>query len=246
MKIVLAALEAGGVFWASQHKLWPLAVVFVLALELRALWPNGAVPDKERREYAKVRLMPVLAGVATSLIIAASLRLVAQLVVTVLYGVWRARWTPRQDTGKHGMVNLLIMQAALFEAVFLVAAMPTWQVPSPIVLGAVWVAAAAPVYAVLSRRGERAAGVMAATWGVVALEISWVLMLWLFTYTSSGGYLLVPQPVLILTGVAYCFGSIYLSQRQGSLSRGRLTEYLLIGLILIAIVITGTPWRGTL
>jgi hypothetical protein len=107
-------------------------------------------------------------------------------------------------------------------------------------------AAGAATWGVVYRRGERAAGVMAATWGVVAVEIAWVLELWLFTYTSSGGYLLVPQPALILSALAYCFGSIYLSQRQGSLSRGRLTEYLLIGLILIAIVITGTPWRGSI
>jgi hypothetical protein len=87
---------------------------------------------------------------------------------------------------------------------------------------------------------------MAATWALVCTEISWVLLRWLFTYTVTGGYILVPQPMLILTALAYCFGSIYVSQRKGSLSRARLTEYLLIGLILIAIVVTGTPWRGSL
>jgi hypothetical protein len=71
-------------------------------------------------------------------------------------------------------------------------------------------------------------------------------MQWLFTYTTAGGYLLVPQPALVLTALAYVFGSIYVAQREGKLSRGRLTEYLLIGLILIAIVAIGTSWRGSI
>jgi hypothetical protein len=238
--------QAAAVFWLAQHKLWPAAVAVVLAVELWPLRPGGTLPARERVSYLKQRALPLLLGAAVSLTIAAMLRLAAQVAVAGLYAVWRYAWKPDQDLGRFGMAQLLLVQAALFEAVFLIAAMPTWHVPGALVLLLVWGAAYGPVYAVLSRRGERAAGVMAATWGVVALEIAWVLGLWLFTYTSSGGYVLVPQPVLILTGLAYCFGSIYLSQRQGILSRGRLTEYLLIGLILIAIVITGTPWRGSI
>jgi hypothetical protein len=242
----LAVLEAGGVFQLAQHKLWPLALLLVAAVELWALRPGGGVPSSERRAILLQRALPLAAGVAASFVIAASLRLAAQVVVAGLYAVWRSLWRPDLDTRAHGMIHLLLVEAGLFEGLFLIAAMPTWHIPEFVVLVLVWLAAFGPVYAVLYRRGERAAGVMAATWGVVAVEIAWVLELWLFTYTSSGGYLLVPQPALILSALAYCFGSIYLSQRQGSLSRGRLTEYLLIGLILIAIVITGTPWRGSI
>jgi hypothetical protein len=115
-----------------------------------------------------------------------------------------------------------------------------------VVLFLVWMGAYLSVYAVLARRGERTAGVMAATWGVVCVEVAWVLLSWLFVYTIGGGYILVPQPALILTALAYCFGSIYLSQREGTLSRGRLGEYLVIGLILIGIVVIGTSWRGSI
>jgi hypothetical protein len=245
-RLAVVAAQAAVVFWAAQHKLWPLAVLVVLGVELWPLRPGGSVSAERRREFLVERALPVMGGVAASLIIAASLRLAAQLAVAVAYGVWRLAWSPTVDKGRYGMAHLLVAQAVLFEAVFLVAAMPTWHAPEGLVLLAVWVSAYLPVYAVLMRRSERAAGVMAATWGVVAVEIAWVLGLWLFTYTSTGGYVLVPQPVLILTGLAYCFGSIYASQRQGSLSRGRLTEYLLIGLILIAIVIAGTPWKGSI
>jgi hypothetical protein len=178
-------------------------------------------------------------------VIAVAPRLVTQAVVAGLYAVWRW-WVSGSGRAAHktSLLNLLIVQAVVFEALFLMAA--EWQTSEWVVLALVWACAYLSVYSILDRRGERVAAVMAATWALVAAEISWVLLRWLFVYTVNGGYLLVPQPALVLSALAYCFGSIYASQREGKLSRARLTEYLLIGLILIAIVITGTPWKGTL
>src|SRR5690348_18494445 len=122
-------------------------------------------------------------GVSAALIIAVSLRALTQLAVAIGYAVWRLWWNEKRDTGPHGLVDLLVVQAVMFEALFLVAAMPTWGVPSWAMLALVWGGAFGLVYSVLSRRGERAAGVMAATWALVATEISWVLGMWLFTYT---------------------------------------------------------------
>jgi hypothetical protein len=245
-RLAMVVVQAAAVFELAQHKLWPGAVLVVLAGELWGLRPGGPVAAGARGRYLVERTLPVLMGLSAALIVATMLRLASQVVVAVLYALWRLWWNPERDLNDKGLLNLLVVQAAVFEAIFLIAAMPTWHLPSWLVLGVVWAACYGSVLAVLVRRGERAAGVMAATWSLVAVEISWVLLLWLFTYTTTGGYLLVPQPALILTGLGYCFGSIYASQRQGSLSRGRLTEYLLVGLILIAIVVTGTSWRGTL
>jgi hypothetical protein len=236
----MSLVEAAAVFFlAKQNGLWPLAVGVVLVIELGArIWTPG-----ERKLMERVP--EVLMGVSVALVIAVAPRLVTQAVVAVAYGVWRW-WSAQRSDGQTGLFSLMLVQAAMFEAIFLMAAMPGWRLPEWLVMVLVWLAAYLSVYSVLARRGERAAGVMAATWALIAVEVSWVLLRWLFVYTVTGGYLLVPQPALILTALAYCFGSIYVSQRQGNLSRGRLTEYLLIGLILIAIVITGTPWRGTL
>jgi hypothetical protein len=159
--------------------------------------------------------------------------------------VWR-EWRRGDVTGS--FVNLLITQAVMFEAIFLLAAI--WQMddgknlPAWLILSLVWLGAYGSVFATLKHRSDRLAGVMAASWGVIAAEVSWVLMLWLITYTMNGGYVLVPQPALILTALAYVFGSIFMTSRQGNLSRGRLGEYMLIALILVAIVVAGTSWRG--
>ena len=119
-----------------------------------------------------------------------------------------------------------------------------WQTPAWLILALVWGGAYLSVYSVLRRQKERTAGVVAATWAVIATEVSWVLMLWLVTYVlQQDGFVMVPQPALILTALAYVFGSIFLASRQGILSRSRLAEYLIIGLILVLIVVVETLWR---
>lgn len=239
-----AVLEAAVILALAQREgLWPLAVLAVLFL----VWWRGQSADgavQKRSGFVINRVPHLLMALSAVLVIATTPRLATQVAVAILYIIWRVWWHGRREGAAPEFVNLLLVQAACFEAIFMMAAI--WRTPSWLILILVWAVGYVSVFAALSRRGERAAGVMAATWGLVAAEISWVLLLWLFTYTTTGGYVLVPQPALILTALGYCFGSIYISQREGNLSRTRLAEYLLIGLSLIAIVIIGTSWRGTL
>jgi hypothetical protein len=244
--IVAAALKAAVLFLLVQRLgLWPLAVALVVVAEL---WPvrAGVAPvGQERSDVILDRLPALLVGLSVVLLTAVSLRLATQLGVAVLYAGWQIWWRWQRDSNRVAFINLLVVQVVMFEAIFLMAAV--WRsTPMWLVLFLVWLGAYLSVYAVLARRGERTAGVMAATWGVVCVEIAWVLLSWLFVYTIGGGYILVPQPALILTAIAYCFGSIYVSQREGTLSRGRLGEYLVIGLVLIGIVVVGTSWRGSI
>jgi hypothetical protein len=235
---------AAGVFWLSWQELWPAAIALVLAVELWNLRTAEGGLGK-----ALIRRVPaLLMGAAVAILISVSVRLVAQVVLAGVYAVWRWWWTGRRGDEPSSLPSLLLIQALVFQALFLMAAQ--WRgpggVPEWLTLLLVWAGSYLAVYSVLSQRAERAAGVMAATWALVATEIAWVLMRWLHVYTLAGGYLLVPLPVLILVGLSYCFGSIYASQRQGRLSRARLAEYLVIGVILIAIVVFGTPWKGSL
>jgi hypothetical protein len=237
-------LLAGGVFGLALKSWWLVAVMLVIAVELWGV--RGAAESRGKKLLARVPA--ILAGCAVALIIAVSLRMAAQVAIVLGYAVWRWWWLGQPNWAAGSLGNLLGVQIVVFEALFLMAA--EWRgesgVPEWLVLLLVWICAYLPLYSVLVQRGERAAGVMAATWALVATEISWVLLRWLFVYTVSGGYLLVPQPALILSALGYCYGSIYVSQRQGKLSRARLTEYVLIALVLIAVVTTGTPWRGTI
>jgi hypothetical protein len=221
---------------------WWVAALVVVAIELRDLRPGGQVEAGQRAAALWERLPGLIMGLSVTLVVALMLREATQLAVVVLYGAWLAwrEFNPREVS--KSLVQLLVIQAVMFEAIFLMAAM--WQTPSWLTLVLVWAGAYGGVYATLKSRGDRSAGVMAATWGVIATEVAWVLQLWLITYAMRGGFVLVPQPALILTALAYVFGSVLASSRQGNLSRARLAEYMLIALVLVVIVVVGTSWRG--
>jgi len=243
-RVLTSTVLAAAVLLPAQHGgLWPLAVLVVVVVEL---WPLRTVPRSEWGRIWQRQAPQVLMGSGIAMVITTSPRFVTQAVVTLAYVAWRTWWIgeSKLTNSKYDLPNLLLVLAVVYEALFLMAAVPAFRMSPWLVLGLVWLASYAAVQAVLAGRGERMAKVMAATWALLCAEVTWVLLIWLFTYTLSGGYLLVPQPALVLTALAYCFGSIYVSQRAGKLSRGRLTEYLLIGLILIAVVITGTSWKG--
>lgn len=135
------------------------------------------------------------------------------------------------------------VQFLAFEALFVW--MATGGVPRSAGAALVWLAVYAATLAGLAGAAGELAPILAATWALVAAEIGWVLSAWLVTYVLPLPGLLLAQPALVLAGVGYCFGNIYLAQRQGQLSRWRFTEFLVVGIILIAIVVVGTNWRAT-
>lgn len=227
---VAVALGLGRLAWW-----WVMGMVLVALIELRGLRERGA-------QWFWSRLPGLVVALSVVMIVALAPRFITQVGVAGLFGLWLV-WRERQGAdGPLSLVQLLIVQAVMFEAIFLAAAI--WRVPALVTLILVWVGAYLTVYGALTLRKDRSAGVMAASWGVIATEVAWILSQWLITYTMNGGYILVPQPALILTALAYVYGSILASSRQGNLSRGRLGEYLLIGAVLVLIVVVGTSWRG--
>lgn len=186
-----------------------------------------------------------MAGFAFSWMITLYPRALTQAVIGLIYFGWRLWLERSKDTlSNHHLIVSLVSQALAFEAIFLAAAI--WDVPKILLLGLVWLAAFAPSYHLLAKRQDRAAGLLATAWGLISAEIAFITLTWLVSYTIFDGYFIVPQPAIILTVLAYSFGSIYLAQRQGQLGRYRLAEYLGIGLVIILIVISGTTWRGSL
>ena len=185
----------------------------------------------------------ILFGSATAVVIALSPRALTQVLVAAGYAAWRC-WRLTAGTRANHFNELLVLLAVVFEAVFLAAAI--WRVPTWACLVVVWACSYILVYQNLTVAGDRLARVLAATWSLIVAEVSWVFLNWLVTYVLFGSYIIVPQAALILTGLAYCFGGIYWSQRQQALTRARLAEYLLITLLLVVIVASSTPWRGTL
>lgn len=237
-RIAVSAGLAGVVWFMSKNNLAVLALLTVILCELPSL----------RRMPTKADLLSkvpeFILGASVAVLIALYPRAISQLVIAAAYWGWRV-WLGRVKVGSsEQLVAALVHQIVLLEALFLAAAI--WSPPRVILLVILWVSSFILIYQLLDSRGDRSAALLAAAWALVASEAAWIFLAWLVSYVIAGGYLIVPQATIILGGLTYCSGSIYLAQREGKLSRARLSEYLVIALILVVIVVTGTAWRGTI
>lgn len=164
------------------------------------------------------------------------------LIIAVLGGAWLS-WLRLAPSQWHPPIVALTNQFLSLWAIFLAAAI--WRLPDLVVLVAVWVVSYFISRQMLERLGEKTARLLAAAWALTCAQAAWLFVIWLVNYTLIGGWLIVPQPAVVLTALGYCFGGIYLAHLRSQLSRTRLTEYLLIGLSLMMIVIAGTKWNGS-
>lgn len=179
--------------------------------------------------------------ISLELVLALNHNLVGQLLVVAGYSWWR--WAQQAD--QPGL-RFTIWQAGWLEFISLTAifsAEAIWHWPVILVLVAVYVTSVAIARSFFAE-GERAAQALAAAWGLIVAESSYIFSIWLVHYVLPGGVLLVPQAAVVITALGYCFGSIYLAHTSSKLSKARLAEYAIIGLCLIVIVIAGTKWSG--
>lgn len=234
VSIAIAAI----VLLTSIHNLVWLAIIAVIAVEL------PSYRQLPRLDDVLVMVPEVALGLGMALLIALYPRAISQFALAATYVIWRV-WLGRVkvDTNEQ-LWAALANQLLLFEALFLAAAI--WHPSRVIILVALWVTSFGLIYRLLASRHDRGAAVLAAAWALVVTEAAWIFLAWLVSYVIAGEYLIVPQPTIVLGGLTYCAGSIYLAQRQAKLSRARLSEYLAIALILVVIVVTGTAWRGTI
>lgn len=236
--IVGCVIQAALVVYLAYQGLIVPALLVVLVAEL---WRD--VRHLGWRVLTK-RAVPIVVGASVVVIIALLPKALAQLGLAAGYAAWLSWGRLRPAAAPISFGELLGVQALALEALFLAAAI--WQVARPVVMLLVWAVLYATSYQALAARAERAAAALAAAWALVAAQVSWVSLAWLVSYVTPGHYAIVPQPVLVLTAVGYCFGSIYLAQKHGELGRSRFAEYLLIGFVLLWVVVAGTHWKGSL
>ncbi len=183
---------------------------------------------------------PLLVGASLAALTAFSPRFFVELILALMLGAWslfviRRVWPPA-SWPLHFATYLLTL-AALFLASSILA------LPALLTLAILWVMTWALAYVALSSTKDEAAGIIAAVWALIAAEIGWVLLRWEVVYSMPGGYLIIPQAVLVLGGLSYGLVGIYRSHRARQLSRGRLLEYLAVILAVVLLVILGTSWH---
>lgn len=226
-------------FGRYQAAIWPIAIA--LLFEAYRL---GRRPADDWAELL-IQDSPLwVVTLSTGLLVALNPRLITQVVLVSLLVVWRI-WVEIGTIRPLAQpVVAAITQFMALWAIFL--AQSVWRWPASLVMVLVWGIAWITARQILASYDEPAAPILSATWGLIAAETTWVFSLWQVQYILLNGWIIVPQGAIVLTALGYCLGGIYVSHRRSQLSLSRLIEYLMIGLVLLAIVIAGTKWNGVI
>ena len=232
--------------------LWGLALAYLLGSALATpvkaigalLLGFGVVWVQRRRQgiRAVVAEPQLVAALGTALVCLLQPNRVSGLVILLLGAGW-VGWQRTTQAQSHLPTVVFVNQFLGLWGIFLAAGV--WQWPDLVVLVLTWLVSYSLAVGLLRSLKDKSATVLAASWALICTQAAWVFTVWLVNYLVGGGWLVVPQPAIVLTALGYCFGGIYLSHHRTQLSRARLTEYLLIGLSLIIIVIAGTKWNGS-
>jgi hypothetical protein len=202
-----------------------------------------------RRDYftqaGLLHASPVwLLGLSGVVFIGLQPQLSTQVLLTAAYGAWRWWLIHYQKEETHALAVAGVTELIAFSALFLAAAV--WHLPTVLVVILVWAISYIVAARVLESYEDRAAPVLIAAWSLIVAECSWLFSMWLVTYILFNGILLVPQAAVVLTALGYCLSGIYFAHRRSQLSKTRLVEYLIVGLVLLVVVIAGTKWNGVI
>lgn len=241
-----AALAALVLFLSHYNLTWA-AIAVVLVPPLVEWFRRG------RGARTALDLSPlVIIGVSIVLLIGLSrppigqpiLPPLSQIGLAAIYGVSLAWFKKLKENQLSAAAAAMLMQGLSLTIVFLAAAF--WHIPDAIVVAASWAASFVTASWYLQVNEERAGRLLAAAWALIVTEITWVLAVWQVNYIIGNGYVIIPQAVIIVLGVGYVMGSIHSAHTAKRLSRRRLIEYVAIAGVLLAIVVAGTHWKGSL
>jgi hypothetical protein len=249
MKRQLAVAAGRSLAWAGVVTLlaratWPWLAILVIALRevskrrQASDWSLGSLA-RSSGQWLGTLSFAILIALAPRAVTAYAMGL-----TLALWLMWLEHDKQQPDSSTNFLMKVGLVQFVGVSAVFVAAAV--WRWPIPVVMAAVWMVSFVAANYFLADRSEPARPILAAAWGLVSSQLAWLFSVWMVNYVLLGGHLILPQAAVVLTALGYCFGSIYMAHREGRLSRARLLEYILIGLVILAVVIAGTEWNASI
>lgn len=87
--------------------------------------------------------------------------------------------------------------------------------------------------------------VLAALWGFIVLEITWLSSRWIVLYQIPKVPLIISQLAVIVTALAYGWGGIYYHHKHRNLKRSIVFEYLAVTVLVFLALIVLNRWTST-
>lgn len=229
--------------------LLPIAILFLVrldppylafALVILSKWRIFALRPRFWWTNIKANLADIMVGIsAVALIYLASTQFSLQVILAILYGVWLLVIKPRSST------RGILLQAGITQFICLVTIFHYSVVlPEVIVLLASWLTGYVSARHVVSNYEEPYVELLSSIWGLVTVEMAWVLYHWTNTY-NLGLPIKIPQIALIMLVVGFSVARMYDYGKHQRLTKAVVRNSVLFSLALLAIIIVFSPWDVT-
>src|SRR5688500_6592992 len=202
------------VFYVIMNALLPLAVfllvrgfdppVLAIILIFLSKWRIFALRPRFWWANIKANLVDLIVGLGVvGLLYVASSVLILQILITIAYAAWLLAIKPR--SGAQG----IMLQAGIAQFVGLLTLFHFSVVfPEVLVLVCSWIVGYVAARHVTSNYEEENVETLSAIWGLIIVELTWILYHWTTVY-NLGLPIKIPQISLITLVVGYCAARMY-------------------------------------
>ena len=140
--------------------------------------------------------------------------------------------------------NILALLFILISSSFSSLLIAYWHWPVALVMGLLWILNfLIALWWLLDFTNNPQ--ILAALWGFVVLEMSWLSSRWLVLYQIPNIPLIISQLAVIITALAYGWGGIYYHFKHRNLKRSIVFEYLAVTVLVFVALIILNRWTST-
>lgn len=203
-----------------------------LVLVLLSKWRIFAVRPRYWVANIQANLVDIVVSFSTVVLLyIATGALGAQILITIMYGIWLLVIKPRS---KRAFIALQAATAVFLGVNALMAISYNW--PSFTVVLIMWLIGFISARHILSHYEEPHASFYSLIWGLVLAEIGWLAFHWTFAYQIPGfGNLKLAQVAIIATAISFVAETVYGSYRRNQTVRS--SDIILPSLLSVSIVL---------
>lgn len=162
--------------------------------------------------------------------------------VALVYGL--LCYLQTQHESKLIMSNILVLLFILISCSMASLLIAFWHWPIALVMILLWIVSfLVALWWLLDFTSNPK--ILAALWGFVVLEITWLSSRWIVLYQIPKIPLIVSQLAVIVTALAYGWGGIYYHHKRSNLKRSIIFEYLIVTILVFVALIVLNRWTST-
>lgn len=244
-KFVVGSIQWGSLAHFMMNASVPLVVLLFVRLELAILavifilaskWRVVAVQPRHWLANIRANSPDLIVNISFVILLMRSVHLITYILWVILYISWMIWLKPQSKELAVGIQSLIAHFLGLTALLWLAD-----SVPEAVIVFLAWLIALSAGRHYFSHFEDPLIRILSYGWAFFVAQLIWITNKWLVVYNISSD-IIIPQPALIVTWIAYIIGSLFYLNYQGNLRRSHIRQYTFVGCTIILVILLLTDW----